>query len=115
MSVSNPRRLILVVVAGALLGTSAALVEGGIRYTQLAGPNTASPTYRVRDADYLRPYPYPYPYGYSRKALRIYGRWKRHLERKEERADRRYWKARRKYDDRVYRAERKYDRSVYGY
>jgi hypothetical protein len=74
-----------------------------------------SPTYRVSDADYLRPYPYPYPYGYSRKALRIYGRWKRHLERKEERADRRYWKARRKYDDRVYRAERKYDRSVYGY
>ncbi|MGK9452788.1 hypothetical protein ACSSZE_16260 [Acidithiobacillus caldus] len=56
-----------------------------------------------------------YSPAYSWRAYRREAHWERRWEKRQRKAEHRYWKARRKYYKRMYKAERKYDRSIYGY
>lgn len=52
---------------------------------------------------------------YSWRTYRKEAHWERHWEKRQRKAEHRYWKARRKYYKRMYKAQRKYDHSIYGY
>lgn len=56
-----------------------------------------------------------YSPAYSWRAYRKEAHSERHWEKRQRKAEHRYWKARRKYYKRMYKAQRKYDRSIYGY